>query len=326
MPVLMNKALFVGINNYAIYNPLKGCCNDAVILSDLIKDHADGRPNFETITLTAPDSDNRLTRSTVVTAIENLFRGDCNVALFYFSGHGLFDEVVEEGCILTSDYKPTFMEGIRVSDIIHMAESAKGIKHKIIILDCCQSGAAGDNRAFKSGCSAISDGMTILTACKKDEYALDGVMHGMFTALIIDALKGGASNVLGQITPAGIYSFVDNALGLFEQRPVFKTNVSGFVVLREVQPHVEKEILRKLPDWFPEASAIFPLDPSFEFTQPNANDDNVAIFKQLQKCNRNGLIAPVNAEHMYFAALESTGCRLTALGAYYRDLAAKRRL
>ena len=47
------------------------------------------------------------------------------------------------------------------------------------------------------------------------------------------------------------------------------------------------------------------------------------IFAQLQKCNRHSLIEPVDAEHMYFAAINSKGCRLTALGAYYRELAIK---
>ena len=39
-----------------------------------------------------------------------------------------------------------------------------------------------------------------------------------------------------------------------------------------------------------------------------------------------GLIQPVNAEHMYDAAIGSTGCKLTALGAHYRKLAKLKRI
>ncbi|WNM07535.1 hypothetical protein RI056_10505 [Komagataeibacter nataicola] len=50
-------------------------------------------------------------------------------------------------------------------------------------------------------------------------------------------------------------------------------------------------------------------------------EEHVAVFKGLQACNRNGLVVPVGAEHMYYAAIESKSCRLTAIGAHYRKLA-----
>ena len=79
----------------------------------------------------------------------------------------------------------------------------------------------------------------------------------------------------------------------------------------------------------------FPLDPSFEPNRENVpkefkhipvNDDNTKIFKEFQLCNRHGLIVPVDAEHMYYAAINSTGCKLTALGAHYRKLAEAKRI
>lgn len=129
--------------------------------------------------------------------------------------------------------------------------------------------------------------------------------------------------MLGHITPGSLYSFVDGALGPWDQRPVFKTNVSRFVPLRELPPRVPLEILRQLPVWFPEPECTFNLDPSFEPTVPDNNKDNVRAFGQLQQCNRHGLVEPIGEEHMYYAAMNSTGCRLTALGAYFRNLALK---
>lgn len=51
------------------------------------------------------------------------------------------------------------------------------------------------------------------------------------------------------------------------------------------------------------------------------NEENARVFTELQLCNRHGLIAAVDTKHMYYAAINSTGCRLTALGAHYRKLA-----
>jgi hypothetical protein len=40
----------------------------------------------------------------------------------------------------------------------------------------------------------------------------------------------------------------------------------------------------------------------------------------LQKYNRVNLVVPVNAPHMWHAAMESKSCRLTVLGEHYRRL------
>ncbi|MGF1573365.1 MAG: caspase family protein, partial [Sumerlaeia bacterium] len=45
-----------------------------------------------------------------------------------------------------------------------------------------------------------------------------------------------------------------------------------------------------------------------------AKEKNVAIFKDLQKMEGVGLVVPVSEEHMYYAAMNSKSCRLTALG------------
>lgn len=316
----MRKGLFIGINHYKYVSPLNGCCNDAMAMASVLKTDANGDPNFKNVVLTSAEDD--LSRGKLEDQIRELFSGDCNVALLYFAGHGGFDTDNDEGMLLPQDYRSA-KDGIRISDILTWATKASRIKNKVIILDCCQSGAAGEVRALRSESSVVGEGMTILTACKKEEPAMEGAQHGVFTGLLLQALHGGAANILGKITPGSLYSFVDNALDAWEQRPVFKTNVSQFISLREVSPLIPKEILRKLPEWFAEAESIFPLDPSYEPTEATFVAEHGEIFAQLQKCNRHSLIEPMDAEHMYYAAIHSTGCRLTALGAYYRELALK---
>ncbi|MCK9640314.1 MAG: hypothetical protein M0R39_10455 [Prolixibacteraceae bacterium] len=59
------------------------------------------------------------------------------------------------------------------------------------------------------------------------------------------------------------------------------------------------------------------LDPSFEPESEKPKKENVEKFKLLQKYNRINLVIPVDAEHMYFAAMENKSCKLTILGEHY---------
>lgn len=316
----VRKALFLGINDYTHINPLSGCNNDAIEMASVLQRHGSGAPNFHNKVLTTAEVD--LSKQTIEESIQELFSGSCDVALLYFAGHGKFDDNLNEGMIIPQDYRID-SDGIRVSDILAWADNATEIKNKIIILDCCEAGGAGESRQLRGGASVISDGITILTACRKDESAQESAGHGVFTSLLLQALHGGAANVLGHVTPGSLYSFVDNALGPWEQRPVFKTNVSQFISLKEHTPLVPLETLRKLPEWFSEAEFVYPLKPAHEPEHADFDPKLGEIFAQLQKCNRHSLVEPVDAEHMFFAAVNSKGCRLTALGVYYRELAIK---
>lgn len=315
----MRKGLFIGVNQYEHITPLSGCENDAIEMASVLSTHASGSPNFHRNVLTS--SDQVVSKKKISAEIKNLFSGECDVALLYFAGHGHFDDNVDEGAIIAQDFEDA-EDGIRISDILGWARKATGIKNKIIILDCCQAGSAGQITQMKGNPSLLVDGMTILTACKKDEYAQEKGGHGVFTGLLIQALQGGAADILGNITPGSMYAFVDSALGPWQQRPVFKTNVSNFISLKEMAPKVPLDTLRNLPKWFPEAESLYALDPSYEPDEKAVFDEeNGKIFAQLQSCNRHSLVEPVDAEHMYYAAMNSTGCRLTVLGNYYRELA-----
>jgi len=41
----------------------------------------------------------------------------------------------------------------------------------------------------------------------------------------VDALGGAAANLVGDVTPGSVYAHIDQSLGPWAQRPVFKTNV-----------------------------------------------------------------------------------------------------
>lgn len=129
---------------------------------------------------------------------------------------------------------------------------------------------------------------------------------------MIDGLGGAASDVIGRVTPASLYAHVDQTLGAWEQRPIYKANVQSFISLREVSLKVPKEILRRLPKYFPTASHVLKLDPSFEpdrgeeaerLKDVPVDEDNVRIYRELQKCHQHGLITPTDHEYMWHTAV-----------------------
>lgn len=311
----MRKALVVGLDEYPTI-PLKGCINDALSVSTLLKTDSDGSPNFDIRTIT----DVR-TKGELRSMIQDLFRGSSDISLFYFSGHGFVNEL--GGYIVTLDYS-TYDEGISMNDILTYANQSPS-QEKIIILDCCHSGAMG-NSQLNTSISNIGQGVTVLSASRAAESAMEINGHGIFTNLLIGALQGGAADLRGYITPGSVYSFIDQALGAWDQRPIFKTNVSRFTSLRKVSPPIQFEVLRELTRYFEHPTSQYNLDPSYEFTDESADEENVVVFKKLQKYASVGLVVPVDEEHMYFSAMNSKACKLTALGAHYWNLVKNNRV
>jgi len=315
----MKRALVVGINNYP-NAPLCGCVNDANAIASVIETDSDGTPNFSVKLVTSPNDN--VKRPSLKESIENLFAGVCDIALFYFSGHGIITST--GGYIVTPDYKK-YDEGISMHDILTLANKSKA-QDKVILLDCCHSGAFGTPSITDASVSQLAEGLSVLTASRDSESALEINGSGVFTSLVIDALKGGAADLRGHITPGSIYSYVDQALGAWDQRPIFKTNVTRFTSLRKVTPPVSLETLRKICEYFPNPNDEHNLNPSYEFTEVTADPTKVAILKDLQKFARVGLVKPVGEEHMYFAAKNSKSCKLTAVGYQYWRLVKEKKI
>ena len=319
----MKKALVVGINNYASC-PLYGCINDAKDVESAISRNGDGTVNFSVKTLL-----DVTIKGSLRNAIEECFSGDADIALFYFSGHGYIDSV--GGYIVTPDFTSGDY-GISMQELLTIVNNSK-CKNKVVVLDCCHSGMMGNMSIGNQNAAMISEGVTLLTASKRDETSAEVNGHGVFTSLFIDALNGGAADLLGNITLGGIYAFIDKSLGPWDQRPVFKTNVTSFSPIKTVVPPVSLDVLRFIGELFANPDENYALNPSFEPTndpnvkhdiiEPYANQSNTEIFKKIQKLESVGIIVPNGTPHMYYAAMESKSCRLTATGKYYWSLLKK---
>jgi hypothetical protein len=317
----MRKALIVGIDYYEKVSRLGGCVNDAYSVKSVLERNSDGTLNFGVNLMVATGPTQTLSRRKLKDSIAELFKDDSDVALFYFSGHGYIDNC--GGYLITSECEDGD-DGVSMDDLLKFANESPA-RSRVIILDCCHSGLAGSPKTL-SNQALLSEGVTILTASSADQYAIEENGSGVFTNLFVDALSGSAANLVGDITPGSIYAHIDQSLGPWEQRPIFKTNVKTFTTLRKVQAPIDLGDLKTITEFFTDPSFEYPLDPTYEPESDSPVKENTEKFSILQKLNRINLVVPVDEEHMYFAAMNSTACRLTVLGQHYWKLINKGRI
>lgn len=324
----MRKGLIVGIDYYEHVSPLYGCVNDAHAVKSVLERNSDGTVNFSTKMLTGTGHTDMVTRAAIKDNIRELFAGECETALFYFAGHGHIETT--GGYLVASDAK-SGDEGMPLADVITFANQSLA-RNRIIVLDSCHSGIAGTSPSTPST-AELKEGTTILTASTAEQYASEKNGAGVFTTLFVDALSGAAGNLVGDVTPGSIYAHIDQSLGPWDQRPVFKTNVKSFVSLRKVQSPITLQELQRIVEFFPSSGKDFQLDPTFEPERqtsdasiPPPNPVNTEKFAILQKYNRIGLVVPVDAPHMWHAAMSSKACKLTVLGEHYLRLVVKGRI
>src|SRR6266851_2118095 len=237
----MRKALIVGIDDYPTA-PLSGCVNDANKMEEVLKKHQDGSRNFDCKKLITPD--HRITRSSLKRHVEDLFAYQTDVALFFFSGHGTENNL--GGYLVTQDAK-AYDEGFSMQEVLTLANISKA-HEVVIILDCCYSGAFGKVPTINNNAVNLREGISVLTASSADQPSIEINGNGIFTNLVYEALQGGASDVLGNVTVASVYAYTDQILGAWDQRPLLKSHVSKLLPLRRCRPQVDPSILRLLSD------------------------------------------------------------------------------
>jgi uncharacterized caspase-like protein len=140
-------AIIVGVNKYYADSEipeLSGAENDAQEISERLKTAG----NFivqKNHLLIGRDA----TRNAIIKAISDIFRksvDDCNLVIFYFSGHGIIDEN-NEGYIAPYDMDPQdpFVCGINMEEIRDVISKSKNKASVAMILDCCYAGIATKN-------------------------------------------------------------------------------------------------------------------------------------------------------------------------------------
>lgn len=319
----MRKALCVGIDSYENIADLYGCVNDANAVKAALERNGDGTLNFDVKLLCATSEETYINRNNLKDAVEELFKSESEIAIFYYAGHGTIDSL--GGYLCTSEVTRAD-EGLSLNDIMGFVAQSKA-QNKVIILDSCFSGQIATS-SIMSNYSILHDGTTILAGCGKDEYSSEENGHGVFTSLLVDALYGGAMNLLGEVSPGSIYSYIDRSLGAWAQRPVFKANINGFVSLRKNAPPITINELRRITEIFESPYVEYNLDATYEpdkheVENKEINKEHEEIFSQLQRYVKLNLVIPVGEDHMYYAAIHNKSCKLTAQGQHYWNLVNK---
>ena len=313
----MKRALLVGIDAYQNYDNLGGCANDAKALHPLLSRNEDDSPNLDCRLITAPDLSSPVTREELLTRVDELLAPGATFALFYFAGHGAPQG--DDVALVTSDGSRQ-TPGVLFAEILERIGRSQ-VTEVIVILDCCFSGGATTIGALRNKLANLRAGLSVLTASRGDQVSMetaDG--RGLFSTYLEGALDGGAADVLGHVNVSGLYAYLSESFGAWEQRPTFKANIDRLHDVRQCDPRVPLPTLRKLTDWFPNPTFEHPLDPSYEPTEEPDHPIHEEIFAGLQKFRACRLVEPVGEEHMYYAAMNSTACKLTPLGVHYWQL------
>ncbi len=315
----MRRALVIGLDDYPSC-PLHGCVNDAERLTEVLSRHHDGKVNFHCETVTAPPSP--VTRPLLREKISDLFKEHADVAFLHFSGHGTVNGA--GGHLVTPDSCEHDV-GIAMTEILALANQSP-VADIFITLDCCHSGAFGVLPAVSDNKAVLADGVSVITATRSGQEALEEGGGGAFTSLLVDALEGGAAGLLGDVSAASIYAYIDNAMGAWDQRPLFKASVSKFVKLREAAPRLQLSLVHKMTEYFPVPAEPLNLSPEFEPDVKPHDVDKQEQFRNLQKFRDAGLLVRVGAQSLYHAVVHSRACELTTLGRYYWRLVNEKKI
>jgi hypothetical protein len=320
---MAKRALLVGIDHYDNLSPLAGCVADATALRALLETHEDGSPNYNCRLLIS--SQTRVTRKSLRTCWNELFDDFEGDALLFFAGHGSLTRV---GGVLATQEWEREDPGLPMDELLTLANKSRA-RSVLLILDCCHSGALGNLAGLQSGSvdqALLRDGVTILAASRPSEPSAEEDGHGLFTNLLLGALSGGAADVRGRVSAASLYAYAEQALGPWDQRPMYKSHANRLPPVRLCEPTVPDSILREMTKIFKKADAPFRLGPSYERTHPLAQTKHVEVFEHLKILRNAGILTTEQKKDLYFVALEKKWVKLSPLGQFYWHLANNKRI
>ena len=313
----MKRALLVGNDHYTLYNDLDGCANDVRALHPLLARHEDDSLNFECVALTD------VGRDELIAAVEALLAPGAESALLFFAGHG--GQTPNDVVLCTSDGTEK-TPGLGFNDVLGII-ARSSVSEIVVLLDCCFAGGAGGVPALASEAATLHPGLSILAASRNDQTSAESAVgRGVFSTYVEGALDGGAADTLGRVDLGSLYAYVSESFGAWDQRPTFKANITRPLELRYCEPYLARRQLREVLALFTDPFEDYPLDPSYEPTVDPRDAEHERVFELLQKARASRLVEPVGEDHLYYAAINSTGCALTPLGRHYHHVNAEDRL
>jgi uncharacterized caspase-like protein len=227
-------ALIVGVDRYEDkqITGLNAASNDALALADSFVRYG-GFPQEQVIVLASNQpAERQPTRGNLLLRLANLARvvPQDGLLLLSFAGHGI--ERNGEVFLLPSDAKMS--DNIRVlqATALSVAEIKEwvqemGVKQVLILLDACRNdptagrGSASNEMTeayrrrfdFSAQNSQVEAFATLYaTRVGHRAYEYSEKNHGYFTWALVEGLKGRAANERGEVTLAGLQSFIEETV------------------------------------------------------------------------------------------------------------------
>jgi hypothetical protein len=178
------------------------------------------------------------------------FYGDAgreDLTLLYFTGHGVKDDEGRLYLAMTNTRREALMftaiSGAQLNDAMDASRS----RRKVLILDCCYSGAFPAGRTAKAdeGVQTLErfqgKGRAVLTASDATQYAFEGDdlrgsgTSSVFTRHLVEAISSGAADLDedGDIALDELYSYVYEQVvaEVPQQRPKKQEDVDGRILI-----------------------------------------------------------------------------------------------
>ncbi|SOE08215.1 caspase family protein [Streptomyces sp. Ag109_G2-15] len=182
-------------------------------------------------------------------AVAGLFEGrrTDDLVLLYFTGHGLKDEDGRLYLAMRNTRRESPLFTSLPTTQIHQALSDCVSRRKVLILDCCYSGAypEGHLPMADDGVHTFEQfhgsGQIVLTASDAIRYAFEGdrlsgsAVQSVFTRHLVEGLREGSADLDGDgnITMDKLYRYVHDRVidEMPQQRPMMRDSVEGRIVI-----------------------------------------------------------------------------------------------
>ncbi|MEV0372015.1 PQQ-binding-like beta-propeller repeat protein [Streptomyces sp. NPDC050636] len=171
-----------------------------------------------------------------------------DLTLLYFTGHGLKDDEGRLHLAMTNTRRDNLAFTSLPAELVDQAMSSCMSRQKVLILDCCYSGAFPAGRLAKAATGDVhalerfqGRGRTVLTASDATQYSFEGdklrgrAAQSVFTRHLVQGLRDGSADLDddGNITLDELYSYVYDKVvdEMPQQRPKRMDSVEGRILI-----------------------------------------------------------------------------------------------
>ena len=267
-------ALLIGVSEYGVgLHPLKGSLKDIEALHSVLVDPEIGDFHTENVKRLANPK-----RQQMEDAIFELFTnlGKSDLALLYFSGHGIKDGRSTFFLGASDSYKTAQGElhpasAVRASFVQEQLTGSRS-RQKVVILDACFSGAfavgltAKDDGSVRIKEQMGGEGRAILTSSSSIQYSLEQEEEALsiYTRYLVEGIQTGAADA----------------------------NEDGHVSVDELHEYVRRKVAEEAPTMTPE---IYPSKEGYAIRLSKApiGDPKLKYRKEVERRINNGRLSKI---------------------------------